>query len=191
MDTNEVKLKPNSNPNPTPSRTAAIKSFAQAFRALAESAKAAVDTMSETERKRMHKPFSGVEAPASLLALVVKDHPDVCVRAQVDAGEMLDRVELIAAAIELRAELAAWVRSLDDTMLVQRSELFQSANILYRLAQLDPRSAPQLLEKVQVFEEFLTRGRKGGKQEDDPVVIEPVAPVFPFSNGHANGADVK
>src|SRR5687767_8671389 len=107
MDTKDMKLMQKSNPNPTALRTAAIKELRKAFDAEAEKVIPAVDSLSENQRRTVHKPFANVEAPASLLALVLRDNPEMAALVpQIDSKEMLDKVELIAAAIDARAELA-------------------------------------------------------------------------------------
>lgn len=175
-------------------RIETLEEVRKAFSSIA-GASAALVSLDEATRQATFRPMQGVEAPALNLAAVVEENAALAAQMPktVDPREMRDQIELLMAITRLRADVARWSRWLDDTALVLRSELYQSAAVIYRITTADPRANTDVVEKVKVFSDFVSRGKTGPKPEDDPVVLEPTPdePIVPFSNGHANGSDTQ
>lgn len=133
--------------------------------------------LSDTARRHTYKPYQGVEAPAASLARFAGADPRL-VTAGVNPKEMLDRVELVDHLSRAKALLTTVVRSIEDTMIVVREELFRDTSVIYRLAQANTRLSPELAETVEVFEDFLARGKKGKPAgEVTPAPVEEPLPT--------------
>src|SRR5688572_30461213 len=103
----------------------------------------ALVTLTDTARRHTYKPYQGVEAPAASLARFAAQDPRL-VTAGVDPKEMLDRVELVDDLQKAKATFASVLRSLEDTLIVVRDELFRDTSVIYGLAQANKRLSPEL-----------------------------------------------
>lgn len=186
QEVEKLEEKSQSNPNPetkpmsASGRTEVVEVFTETLKAATQDVSAALLTLTEEERRRTYKPHMGVEAPAGILARLVANEPKFAARVpEVDAGEMLDEIELIAAYLRLRTDLARTLRAVDDSLMVVRNALYQEASLIHGQAQLIGQRYPEIVDPqdVSVFDEFLGRGISRPKPEDDPVVVEPVVPA--------------
>ena len=88
---------------------------------------------------------------------------------------MLGSVELIDALTKAEAVFQSVLRSIEDTKLLVREELYRDTMSVYQLAKAHARFTPELDETVSAFEDFLGRG-KTGPREVTPIE-EPIVPA--------------
>lgn len=159
-------------------RRAVVESVIDAIQGT--NANAALVSLTDAARRSTFRPMSGLEAPALSLTQVVEKTPTIrAALPSVDPKEIGDVVALIFALDHAREELSRWLKWMDDSALVLRADLFQTVSMIHRVATANPAASAD--SQVKIFEEYLARGKRGPKPEDDPVVVEPVAPL---SNGH-------
>lgn len=127
-----------------------------------------LSTLPATARRNLARARSGWEPLAASMAQLVLGTPALC-PVGLDPQALLASLDNIAALQALEVLLAKMLLSVSDTLLVERSGAYKSANDIYNVLLANARTNPSLNQDLAAFEAYLAKqGRKKPASDDEP-----------------------